>query len=121
MRTNHLGECVVLGQEAVTGMDRVTAGDECRGQQRRRGQVRAARLGRADAHCLVGKLDGARFAIRLAVRHDGGDAHLSTRALDAQCDLATVGDQDLAEHALPARLSFRFNARDQLAVLDRLT
>jgi hypothetical protein len=31
---------------------------------------------------------------------DGGDAQLAAGALDAQRDLAAIGDQDLLEHAL---------------------
>ena len=36
------------------------------------------------------------------VHGDGGDAELLARALDAQRDLSSVGDQDLVEHSLRA-------------------
>ena len=64
----HLGERVVLGQEAVAGMDRrrsrLTMAAE---RMRAAREVAAARLGGADADRLVGELDGARVAVGLAV------------------------------------------------------
>ena len=94
----HLRERVVLGQEAVAGVDRVAAGDERGGQDVGRGQVAAARLRGPDADRLVGELDGARVAVRLAVGHDRADAQAAAGAQDAQGDLAPVGDEDAAEH-----------------------
>ena len=46
------------------------------------------------------------------VHGDGGDAELAAGALDAQRDLAAVGDQDLVEHVL--------DDQQRLAVFDRL-
>ena len=54
---DHLGEVGVLGEEAVARMDRVRPGDLGRGQDRHRVQVAVGRLGRADAHALVGESD----------------------------------------------------------------
>ncbi len=100
--TGHLGKGVVLGQEAVTGVDRIAAGHQRGGQQRRRREVAPARLGRTDADRLVGELNGARIAICLAVGDDRGDVHAPAGAQDAQRDLASVGDQDLAKHQPPS-------------------
>ena len=95
----HLGEGVVLGQEAVARVDRIAPADEGRGQDRRRGQVAAPRLGRPDADRLVGELDGARSRGRPRCRpRPTAMPRRAARAQDAQRDLAAIGDQDLAEH-----------------------
>ena len=39
------------------------------------------------------------LGIGLGVHRNGGDAHLLARPVDAERDLATVGDEDLFEHA----------------------
>ena len=94
----HLGERVVLGEEAVARVDGVTAGDDGGRQDGRRREVAPLGLRRADADGLVGQLHGPRVAVGLAVGHDGPDAHAPARAQDAQGDLAAVRDEDPLEH-----------------------
>ena len=50
-------------------------------------------------HRLVGHLDMHGIAIGVRIDGDRGNAHLARRLDDAAGDLATVGDQDLGEHA----------------------
>ena len=99
VRGDHLGEGLVLGQEAVARVDGVAAGDERGRDDRRRREVGPPGVGRADADGLVREQDGQRVAVGLAVGDDGLDAERPAGPQDAQRDLAAVGDEDLAEHA----------------------
>ena len=94
-----LGKIGVLAQEAVTGVDRLGVGDFSGRDDRRHVQVAQRRRRRADAHRLVGQLDVLGVAVGLGIDHHRLDAHLAAGALDAQGDLAAVGDQDFFEHA----------------------
>jgi hypothetical protein len=98
---HHLGEALVLRQEAVARMDRVATGDERSGDDGRSGQIRAAGVRRADADGLVGQLDGERLAVRLAVGDHRFDPEGAARPQDAQGDLPAVGDEHLLEHQAP--------------------
>ena len=100
---DHLGEVGVLGQEAVAGMDGVGAGDRRGRQDRDLVEVALARRRRADADALVGQAHMHGVGVGGGMHRDGADAHLAAGAMDAQRDLAAVGDQDLVEHgACPA-------------------
>jgi hypothetical protein len=103
VRLHDLGEAGVLGQEAVAGVDGLGPGDLRRRDDRRDVQVALGRGSRPDADALVRQAHVHGVAIRLGVHRHGGDAHLLARAVDAQRDLAAVGDQDLFEHAGPTR------------------
>ena len=92
---HHLGEALVLGQEAISRVDRVAAGDQRRRDDRRGRQVRPLRLRRADADRLVGQPDRQRLAVRLAVRDDGLDTERAAGPQDAEGDLPPIGDEDL--------------------------
>ena len=50
---------------------------------------------------LVGQADVQGVAVELGVHGDGGDPELAAGADDPHGDLASVGDQDLLEHAAP--------------------
>jgi len=65
--------------------------------------IEVAQAGRCrpDAHRLVGQLDVLGLAVGLGIHDHGLDAHLAAGALDAQGDLAPVGNEDLLEHVLP--------------------
>src|SRR3546814_3535639 len=71
---------------------------------------------RADAHRLVGQPH--MHCVGVGGRMDGHrlDSHLMRGAVDAQCDLAAIGDQYLVEHAT-ARL---FDDDERLIELDWL-
>ena len=45
-----------------------------------------------------------RLGIGGGVHRDGRDAHLAAGALDAQRDLAAIGDEDFLEHAMHSRI-----------------
>ena len=109
-----LGEAGVLRQEAVAGVDRLGAGDLAGGDDRGDVQVALGRRGGADADALVGQPHPHGAGVGLGVHGDGGDAHLLAGAVDAERDLAPVGDEDLVEHR-------RYSMNDEgLAELDRL-
>ena len=93
-----LGEVGVLRQEAVAGVDRLGVGHLGGGDDRRHVEVALRRGGRADADRLVGELDVLRVAVGLGIDDHRLDAQFAAGALDAQGDLAPVGDQDLLEH-----------------------
>ena len=97
-----LGEAGVLRQEAVAGMHGVGAGDLAGGQQARNVEIALGGRRRADADALVGEAHVHGVGVGGGVHGDGGDAELLARALDAQCDLSPVGDQDFVEHSLRA-------------------
>ncbi len=105
VRLHHLGEAGVLRQEAVAGMDRVGAGDGGGRQDGRDVEVAVLGRRRADADALVGQAHMHRLGIGGGVHGDGRDAQLAAGALDAQRDLAAVGDQDLLEQGGRLRLS----------------
>ncbi len=94
-----LGEAGVLGQESVAGVHRVGAGDLAGGQQPRDVEIAFGCGRRADAHALVGETHVHRVGVGGRVHGDRGDAELLARALDAQCNLSPVGDQDFVEHS----------------------
>src|SRR5690606_4305541 len=102
-----LGEAGVLGQEAVAGVDRLGAGDLGRRDDRGDVQIGLGRRRRADADALVGQAHPHGAAVGLGVNGDGGDSHLLACAVDAQRDLAPVGDQDLGEHGAQASSTTR--------------
>ena len=98
MLLEDLGEARVLRQEAVAGMDRVGAGDLAGGEQARNVEIALRRRRRADADALVGEAHVHGVGVGGRMHGDGRDAELLAGALDAQRDLAAVGDQDLVEH-----------------------
>ncbi len=79
-------------------MHRVTAGDHAALMTAGCVEVALARLGRSDADRLIGQPHGQGVAVRLAVRDDRGQAKVAARAQDAHGDLATIRDEDLADH-----------------------
>ena len=93
-----LGEVGVLGEEAVAGVDRLRVGDLGGADDGRDVEVAVARGRRADAHRLVGEHHVLRVRVGLRMDGDRLDAHFAAGALDAQRDLAAVGDEDLLEH-----------------------
>jgi hypothetical protein len=84
-------------------VDRLRVGDFRRRDDRRDVEVAERRRRRPDAHRLVGEPHVLRVAIRFRVHDDRLDAELAARALHAQRDLATVGDQDLVEQLVGLR------------------
>ena len=98
MRLHHFGEAGVLGQEAVTGMDRLGAGDPRRGQDGRDVEIAVAGWWRTDADALIGQAHMHRLGVRGGVHRDRVDAEFAAGPLDAERDLAAIGDEDLLEH-----------------------
>src|SRR6476619_6211804 len=115
-----LREISVLREKAVAGMDRLGVGDLGGGDDRGHVEVALRRGCRTDADGFVGELDVLRVAIGLRIDHNRLDADLAARALDAQRDLAAVGDQDLLEHQGARRGTIGQGvALDKAAVLTR--
>jgi hypothetical protein len=81
-------------------MDGFGIGDLGRTDDRRDVQVTVARCRRSNADRLVGELDVLRLGIGFGVHDHRFHAEFTAGPLDAQCDLASVGDQDLVEHQL---------------------
>ena len=78
-------------------MDRLRVGHFRRAYDRRDVEVALGRWRRTDANRLVGKAYVLRVGISLGMHDDRLDAQLAAGALNAQCDLASIGDQDLVE------------------------
>ena len=66
-----------------------------------RGHVEIAQRGGrgANAHRFIGHLDVFGIAVCLGIHHDSLDAELAAGPLDAQGDLAAIGDQYFFKHA----------------------
>ena len=107
VRPHHLGEILVLGQEAVARVDRVAAGHDGGRDDRRGREVAPARIRGADADGLLGEHDRQALAIGLAVGDDGRQVERPAGAQDSQRDLAAVGDEDLGDHQLACPLGAR--------------
>ena len=93
-----LGKVRVLGEKAVAGVNGLGVRDFGGADDGRDVQVARCRRRRPDADRLVGQLYILGFSIRFRVHHHRADPHLAAGALNAKCDLAAVGDQDLFEH-----------------------
>ena len=93
------GEVGVLGEEAVAGVDAVGATVADRAEDRVGVEVTLGRGLPAERVRLVGEPDVQCVPIELGVDRDGLDTELASGADDAHGDLATVGDQDLLQHA----------------------
>ncbi len=93
-----LGEVGVLGQEAVAGVDGLRVGHFRRADDGGHMQVTLAGRRRADAHGLVRQLHILGFGVGFGMHGDGLDAHFAAGALDAQRDLAAIGNENLFKH-----------------------
>ena len=98
-RFERVGESSVLGKKSVARMHGLRAGLLRRRNDRLDGEIALRGRGRTDRHGLVRHLDMQRVAVRLRIDCDGGDPHPPRCAHHADRDLASVGDQDLLEHA----------------------
>ena len=95
--TAHLGELVVLRQEAVAGVDGVsTAGGGGR-QDVGNVEVALAAQGFAHADRFICELHMQSVFIHRAVNRHGGNAELAAASNDPEGNLAAVGDQHFAD------------------------
>jgi hypothetical protein len=92
-----LGEGGVLGEEAVARVDGVGAGLARDVEQLLLDEVALARGGPAEGVGLVGDLDVQGIPVRVGVDRDRGDPAVRARPRDADGDLTTICDQDLAD------------------------
>jgi hypothetical protein len=99
---NDLGELRVLRQEAVAGVDRVGVDDLGGGNDVGDVEVGFGRRRWADAHGFVGQSDVHRVGVRGRVHGDGLDAHFVAGAVNAERDLAAVGDEQLVDFHIAA-------------------
>src|SRR4029077_7503452 len=98
MLFDRFGEIRVLGEKAEAGMYRIDACDRRRREDRRDVEVAAARRRGADADGLVGEAHMHRLRTGGRMRRDRPDPHLVAGAVNAQRDLAAIGNQHLPEH-----------------------
>ena len=89
-----LGKAGILGQEAVAGMDRIGAADLGGGDDVRDVEIGVGGRRWSDADGMIREADVHRVGVRRRMDGNGLDAHFMTRAVNAQRDLATIGDQD---------------------------
>ena len=106
-RSHASGKRRVLAEEAVAGVNRVAAALLRGVDDLVDPQVALARGGGPDGVGLVGEAHVERGAIGVGVHGDRADAHLAQRAHDADGDLASVGDEDLAEGRVMAASTSR--------------
>ena len=95
-----VGEARVLAQEAIARVDRVGLGDLGGRDDVRDVEVAVGGRRRPDADRLVGEPDVHRVGVGGRMDRDRPDPHVVRRAVDAQRDLAAVGDQDLLDHSM---------------------
>jgi len=96
-----LGEARVLAKEAVARVDGVRAADFGGGDDRGHVEIGVGGGWRADAHRLIGEADVHGIGIRGRMHRHRLDTHFVARAMNAQRNLATIGDQQFFDrHAL---------------------
>ena len=88
-----VGEARVFAEEPVARVDRVGTRDFGGGDDRGDIQIAVRSGRRSDADRLVGEAHVHRIGVSGRVHRDSLDPHFMRRAVDAQRDLATVGDQ----------------------------
>ena len=93
MRLDDLGKFGVFRQKAIAGMDRIGVGDLGRGDDRGDVEIGIARGRRPDADGMVGQPHMHRIGIGGGMHRHRLDAHFVSGAVDAQRDLAAIGDQ----------------------------
>jgi len=96
-----LGKVGVLAQEAIAGVNGFSIGHLGSRDDGRHVEVALRGRPRADTDGFVSQLDVFGLFVRLGVDHHGRHPQLTAGALDAQRDLAAVGDQNFLEHGLP--------------------
>ena len=110
--------CAFSREEAVAGVDRVGVDDLGGRDDVGDVEIGFGRRRRADADGLVGEADVHRVGVGGRMDRDGLDAHLVAGAVDAQRDLAAVGDQQLLDrHRGLADDDERLVELDRLGVL----
>ncbi len=107
-------ELGIFRQEAVARVDCPRSRDLRGVEDGRLVQVALPRGGWADAQGLVRLRHIRRCSIGLGIHGDGAQAQAAAGALDAQGDLAAIGDQDGVEHAT-ARAGTKFGSLRPLA------
>jgi len=100
MLLDNFGKARVFRQEAIARMDGIGLRDLGRGEDVRNAEIGFGRGRRADADRLVGEPHMHRRRIGGRVHGNGADAEVARSAVDAERDLAAVGDQDLGEGRL---------------------
>jgi hypothetical protein len=113
-----LGELRIFGKEAVAGMDRVGMDDLGGRDDVGNVEIAVGRRRGADAHGLVGEPDMHRVGVRGRVNRDRLDAHLVAGAVNAQRNLAAIGDQQLLDRHRLGEQDQRLVEFDRLSVLD---
>ncbi len=93
-----LGEARALREKSVAGMNRFRAGDFAGRDDLRHVEIALCRGRRADAHAFVGEPHMHGIGIGGGMNRHRRDPHLLAGAVDAQCDLAAIGDEDFFEH-----------------------
>jgi len=97
VRLDDLGEFGVLREEAVSGVDRIRARNLRGGDDVGDVEIRIGGRRRPDADRLVRQPDVHRIGVRGGMHRDGLDPHLMAGAMDAERDLAAVGDQQFLD------------------------
>ena len=92
------GEVRILGQQTISRMNRLHIGDLSRADHPGNIQVAVRQLRRTDADGLVGKTNGQRIAVGLAVDGDRADTQFLARANHAQRNFPAIRNKDLLEH-----------------------
>ena len=103
MRLDDLGELGVFGKETIARVDCVRARNFRRRNDRRDVQIAVLGRRRTDADRLVGQAHMHGVGVGGRMNRDRPDAHFMAGAVDAERDLAAIGDQQL------------FNAHDRRA------
>ena len=91
---DNLGELRVFRKEAIARVDRVGMGDFSGRNDRRDIEVAVLGRRRADADRMVGEPHVHGIGIGCGVHRHRLDPHFVRGAVDAQSDLAAIGDQD---------------------------
>ncbi len=98
MGGDDLGEAGVFREKTVAWVHSLSPSDLTGRYDTGNVEITLGGGGGTDAHALVGQAHVHGGGVGLGVHGHGGDAHLLAGPVDAQGNLAAIGDEDLVEH-----------------------
>ena len=100
---DHLGEAGIFRKKANAGVNGIGVRHGRCGEDSRNVQVTGMGGRRPNADALIGETHMHRIGIGFRVDGDRMDAHFTTRSVNTQSRLSSVGNENLLEHGIDSR------------------